>query len=624
MAAAITEAMAVWAPPPKLTVSEWADQNRILSPETSAEPGKWNTARAEYLRGFMDAANEPETETVVAMFASQTGKTSAIENVIGYHVDQDPSPILMVVPTLDLAEVFSKDRLAPMIRDTKVLNGKIADARARDSDNTLLHKRFAGGQLGLAGANSPASLASRPIRILIGDEIDRYPPSAGTEGDPVSLARKRTTNFWNRKIFLISSPTIKTMSRIETAYEESDQRRYWVPCPHCQEPQTLKWKQVRWPTGKPETAQYMCPHCGALWSDSERWRAIEKGEWRAERPFNGTAGFHLNGIYSPWIELGVAACDFLNAKPHPERLKVWVNTFLAETWEEDAEKLDPQVLAGRLENWKKPPVEIMVITAGVDLQDDRVEVELVGWGPGEESWSLEHKVIYGDPSAPFLWQQLDECLLQRFRIVDGRELPISAVCVDTGGHYTQAAYSFCKMRWNRRVYAIKGKAGAGHPVWPKRASKNNKARVNLFLIGVDAAKDMVIARLKVAEPGPGYCHFPADRDAEYFRQLTAEKVVRKYVKGFETRIYEKDPNSRNEALDMRVYAYAALMALNVSWGRVQAAAAEAQVAQKNLFSERKPPPEYNVPIGVLQPSGPAASGAQTSTRPVSRSNWMTR
>lgn len=627
--------MTVWAPPPKLTVSQWADSRRMLSPESSAEPGRWDTARAEYLRGFMDAVSDPEVETVVGEFASQTGKTSAVENVIGFHVDQDPAPILVVLPTLELAESFSKDRLAPMVRDTEVLAEKIGDPRSRDGDNTLLHKRFVGGHVTIAGANSPSSLASRPIRLLICDEVDRYPPSAGTEGDPVALATKRTARFWNRKIVLISSPGTKGQSRIDAAYQESDQRRYHVPCPACGAFQWLRWAQVRWEAGRPETARYVCEHCNAGWSDMQRWRAVGMGEWRATAPFKGVAGFQLSELYATWADATLAKMvrAFLEAKPHVERLKVWINTSLAETWEEDAERVDAETLETRGEAWTRAPAGVLVCAAGVDVQDDRIEIENVGWGVGEESWSLDHKVLYGDPSGPFVWQQLDDYLLTRIKTEDGRELPISAACVDTGGHHTQAAYNFCRPRFNRRVYAIKGMGGPGRPVWPKRASKNNKGRVNLFLVGVDAAKDMVLSRLKTTEAGPGYCHFPQGREPAYFRQLTAERVVTKHVKGFPVRTYVKDAGARNEALDLRVYAYAALTALNVNWGRVQAAAAEAKVRQPDLLrSERKPPPEYDVPATRPLPAEresapeprPAPPPAARRPRQAVRSGWAYR
>ncbi|MEM9681651.1 MAG: terminase gpA endonuclease subunit, partial [Pseudomonadota bacterium] len=290
----------------------------------------------------------------------------------------------------------------------------------------------------------------------------------------------------------------------------------------------------------------------------------------------------------------------------------FVNTQLAEVWEQDAESVDHHALENRVEEWELPPKPILVVTAGVDVQDDRVEVEKVGWALGEESWSIEHKIKYGDPSGSELWKELDEYLLEMFEVEGRGQVATSATCVDTGGHYTQAAYAFCKPRFRRRVYAIKGIGEAGRPVWPKRASKNNSGGVNLFLVGVNAAKDMIFSRLKLDKPGPGYCHFPVGRDGEYFRQMTAEKVVTHYVKGFPTRIYQKDPSVRNEALDLRVYAYAALQALNVNWGLLAK-----HMEQRAETSRPEPQPRRS------QPQTPAAQQANTGRR-VIKSNFMQR
>lgn len=604
-------------PPPKLTVSEWSDTERKLSAEASAEPGQWITARNEPMRGVMDAVSDRSVHTVVIMSSAQVGKTETCLNIIGYFIDHEPSPLLLLQPTLQMSEAFSKDRLAPMLRDTPALRGKVKDPRARDSGNTLLHKTFPGGHITLAGANSPASLASRPIRIVLADEVDRYPPSAGTEGDPVSLARKRSTTFWNRKTILTSTPTVKGISRIESEWEVSDKRRYFVRCEDCGEAQHLVWAQVQWPEGKPADAAYVCEHCGSIWDDTTRWRVLRKGEWEATAPFNGTAGFHLNEIYSPWVRLGDMATAFLNAKRSPETLKTWVNTSLGETWEEDSEKVDGHALMGRLEEWDRAPNDVLVVTCGVDVQDDRLEIERVGWGTEEESWSLEHRIIYGDPSAPELWAELDDYLLTKTIRQDGSELPVHGTAVDSGGHHTQAVYKFVKDRFRRRVYAIKGMAGAGRPVWPKRASKNNKGRVNLFLIGVDSAKDAVYARLKIREPGPGFCHFPKGREPAYFEQLTAEVVQTKYVKGFPTRVYILPGGRRNEALDIRVYAYAALQSLNVRWGHLLAA------------QSRPPPPKPDKPPVEAEPirddQTPAPEAGvfrRPRGRAVRRSSWM--
>lgn len=551
-------------PPPKLTVSEWADTYRQLSSESSAEAGKWSTSRAEYQRGMMDAVSDPDIETVVLMTGAQIGKTELINNVVGFHIHQDPAPMLVVQPTLEMAQTWSKDRLAPAIRDTSVLFDKIGDPRSRDSGNTTLHKVFSGGHVTACGANSPSSLASRPCRIILCDEVDRYPLSAGSEGDPVGLAKRRSATFWNRKIILVSTPTEKGHSRIEAAYEESDKRKYYVPCPDCGEHQVLKWANVRWDEAKPQTAEYMCDHCGVTWTDAKRFQAIRYGEWRATSVGDGkTAGFHLSGLYSPWTPLEDSVRDFLASKRDPMRLKTWVNTFLGETWEEQGERLDEYDLMDRREDWGDTlPEESVMLTCGVDTQDDRLEYEIVAWGRGEESWSIAYGALYGDPSTSELWNRLDSVLQQKFEHPVYGEMIIRATCVDSGGHYTQQVYNYCKLRAGRRVFAIKGVGGEGKPI-AGRPTKNNIGKINLFPVGVDTAKELVYARLKMTDEGDGYCHFPADRGEEYFRMLTAEKKVTKYFKG-RPRMEWVKIRTRNEALDCRVYATAALAILNVN------------------------------------------------------------
>lgn len=544
--------MAVWAPPPTLTVSQWADLYRRLSPEASAEPGQWRTDRAPYLRGVMDAVSDPSVETVVVMSSAQVGKTEVISNVIGYHVHQDPSPILAVMPTLELAEAYSKDRLAPMVRDTAALAALIADARSRDSGNTLLHKRFPGGHITLAGSNSPASLASRPVRLVLCDEVDRFPVSAGTEGDPVNLARKRATTFWNRKFILTSTPTIKGASRIEAAFEASDQRRYHVPCPHCEALQPLAWKQLRWPQDNPGAARYVCVECGAEIDHARKLWMLERGDWVAEAPFRGTAGFHLSELYSPWRSWGQMAQDFLDAKRLPETLKTWINTALGEPWEEDGEAVDDTGLLARREAYtlEEPPPGLRVVVAGVDVQADRLETTFVG-AAGEELWVLGHLVLWGSPTEALVWRDLDAALSARYG-----PYAVAGAAIDSGGHHTSQVYAFARQRLARRVYAVKGVAGMGRPL-ASRGSKVGREQARLFMVGVDTAKELLMGRLKVAEPGPGYIHFAGDLDEEWFAQLAAEKAVRRSVKG-QLRIEWVKQRPRNEALDCVVYALAAL------------------------------------------------------------------
>lgn len=537
----------------------------MLSRESSAEPGKWMTSRAEYQRGIMDAGSDPRVETVIVMSAAQVGKTEILNNVIGFYIQHDPSPILLVQPTLEMAEAWSKDRLAPMIRDTPSLQGKVRDPRSRDSNNTLLHKVFPGGHITTCGANSPASLASRPIRVVGCDEVDRYPASAGPEGDPLALVKKRTATFWNRKVFLMSTPTVKGASRIEVAYQASDQRLYFVPCPHCGRRQVLRWAHVRWEPGDPETARYECEACGQPWNEAQRLDAIRHGGWVATATSHGIAGFHLPGLYSPWVSLAEAVREFLEAKKLPETLRVWVNTYLGETWEDQGEQVDDVGLYDRREDYETDvPRSVVVLTAGVDVQDDRLECELVGWGRYEESWSLDYRVFHGDPAGFDVWRDLDVFLTSRWTHPDGRALKIATAFVDSGGHHTQAVYSFCKPREALRIYACKGVGGEGRPLIG-RPSKNNKGKIKLFALGVDTAKELIYARLKIKEQGPGYCHFPKRYDEEYFRQITAEKVITRYHRGFAKRVWEKKGRMiRNEALDCRVYALAAFALLGTN------------------------------------------------------------
>lgn len=544
------------APPPDLTVSEWADENRRLSSEASAEPGRWKTSRAPYQRDILDAVNDPSCEMVVVMSSAQVGKTELLLNTIGYFADYDPAPILLLQPTLEMAQTFSKDRLAPMVRDTPALRGKISESKARDSGNTILHKRFPGGHITMAGANSPSSLASRPIRILLADEVDRFPVSAGTEGDPFNLAKKRTTTFWNKKILAVSTPTVKGASRIEALYADSTQEHYQLPCPECGHYQRLTWSQIDFDTGC-----YACNHCGAL-SDQHQWLS-GTGLWIAQAEHNTCRGFHLNELVSPWRRWEQVIADFREAKKAPDTLKVWVNTSLGETWEEEGDGVEHHVLYQRREHYRHDvPEGAVVLTCAVDVQDDRFEIEVEGWGEGEENWRIELRILRGDPSRPEIWQQLSDFLGTTYEHASGTRLNIACTVIDSGGHFTQEVYKFVRPREGRRVYAIKGKGGAGMPI-VGRPSRSNLGKVQLFSVGTDTAKEIVLARLKVCEPGAGYVHFPI-RDGfeeEYFMQLTAEQCVTSFVQGRPVRKWIKT-RKRNEAFDLAVYNTAALYILN--------------------------------------------------------------
>lgn len=536
----------------------------------------------------MDACSDPAVETVVVMSSAQVGKTTFIKAVIGYHVDQDPAPILLLNPTLEMAQAFSKDRLAPMLRDTPCLAGKIADPKSRDSGNTLLHKRFATGHITLAGANSPASLANRPIRVLLCDEVDRYPPSAGTEGDPVNLAFKRTNNFWNRKRILTSTPTLKNLSRIERAYDQSDQRHYHVPCPRCGGFQTLRWANVKWEDGKPEEAHYTCEHCGSAITDPDKIKMLREGEWRAGAEFNGTAGFHLNELYSPWRTFGEVAADFLAVKDNPQTLKTWVNTSLGETWEEDA---------GARPDWvgiktRAEPYEILTVprgglllTAGVDVQMDRLAVTIKAWGRGEESWLVYWGELYGDTALWDVWMELDGLMTRSYLHPSGAELHITSAGIDSG-FQTQTVYSYCRGR-GPRVFAAKGMNITGKPVIgrPSIQEVNYRGKlisrgVQLWPIGSDAAKRQIYGRIKLSGAGPGVMHYPIGLEDEYYEQLTAEKLVTKYRHGVPYQEWYR-ARPRNEAIDCEVLAYAAACRAGIArmnWSKLEKAMAEISVS----------------------------------------------
>jgi phage terminase large subunit GpA-like protein len=556
--------MKVLQPPPKLTVSEWADRERRLDSQSSAEPGKWHTARAEYQRGIMDACSDPSIQEIVVMAGAQLGKSEALLNIIGYYIDNDPAPILMIQPSLDMAQSFSKDRIANgLLQSSPCLKGKVQSPRARDSGNTTLHKIFPGGSISLVGANSPSGLASRPIRLVLFDEVDRYPTSAGSEGDPISLARKRSSTFWNRKIVMVSTPTNKDASRIEDAFEKSDKRFYYIPCKHCGHKQKLVWANVRWVDDDPDTAAYMCEECNVLWSESDRRGSVKDGEWVITEPDRKVAGFSISGLYSPWTPSSDGVREFLTVKKNPEQLRVWINTYLGETWEDEGETVDELSLAERREDYNGfIPEEVIFITCGVDVQDNRLELSVVGWGIDDESWVIEHQTLYGDPSTPQLWSALDSQIFKTYQTYDDRTLPIRGTCIDSGGHFTNSVYQYCKKNAGRRVFAIKGVGGEGRAIVSK-PSKNNVAKCPLFPIGVDTTKDLLFARMRIAEMGAGYIHFSDVLTDEYFRQLTAEKIVTRIHRGFKKRLFQKI-RPRNEALDCFVYAIAAYAILGIN------------------------------------------------------------
>lgn len=519
------------------------------------------------------------------MWASQTTKTTLLENVLGYFVAAEPSPILLVQPSVEMAQAWSKERFNATCRDTPVLRELVTEQKSRDSGNTIQLKTFPGGNLAIIGSNAPSGLAGRPRRVVLLDEVDRYPASAGTEGDPVALAVRRTESFWNSVIYLTSTPTNKHTSRIEKAFEETDKRKWFVPCPACEHWQPLAWAQVQWDKDKPETARYVCEKCEARWTDAQRVAAIKSGQWRATAPFNGKRGYFLNGIYSPFkakrgfaSRLHQMAQEFLEAKHGgTEQLKTWTNTFLAETWEDAAEVIEPTALFNRCEEYTPEtlPNTIAFIGGGADVQKDRIELELVGLGDDDETWGVNVVILSGDTERPEVWALLGNELKRKFKRADGVEVPISAIAIDF--HFRPDVVK--RFAWSHgtgcMVVPVIG-IGSAQPALTQHRTTQAGFRYNS--VATDQAKDIVYSRLRLDERGPRFMHFPRGfgYDDQWFRQLTCERPVIKYNKGFPKRVYEKASGARNEALDMRVYWLALVDILRPNVGVLRAKLKQAE------------------------------------------------
>lgn len=568
------------APPDPITVTQWADEHRVLSPEDSAEPGPWRTSRSPFQKEIMDAVTDPQVEAVVMMMGSQLGKTALQLNVIGYYTGHDPSPIMMVQPDLGVGKDFSNDRLTPMYRDSPQLSKLFGKGKSRDSRNTIYYKSFKGGRINIAGSNAPASLASKPIRILLADEIDRFAKSAGTEGSPLDLAIKRTTTFHNRKMIFVSTPTIKGHSEIEKLYEDSTQERLHFMCPSCDELQTLQWAQIKYEYDE-ETSQctevhHACKKCGAMHEEHE-WKRdyANRTKWIAGKKHATTRGFHLSALAATinytWK---MAVKEWVTAnKKGKQALKVFVNTVLAETWEEEGQKLEHEILLNRREMYQaRVPEGVRYITAAVDTQDTRFEIDVVGWGKGYSSWRIQRHVIVGDLNQPQPWQELDEFLSRTWRDEYGRGFRPVRTLIDSGGHFTLKVYKFCKPRQGRNIYALKGEEKGDGQETPllNGISTNNVPKATVVRVGVSEGKSIVFASLSL-EPGkPGSCRFPLPHpdnpdpfvyDEEYFQQLTAEQLVTRYKEGKPYTAWVQT-RARNEALDLAVYNRAAIEMIN--------------------------------------------------------------
>lgn len=581
-----------YTPPADLTVSEWAEANRVLSRENSAEAGPWRNARTPYLVEIMDAFTDPKVEKISLVASSQVGKSELELNIIGYIIDQDPGSILYIQPTVDDAKKFSRLRIAPMIRDSPTLRKKVADVKSRDSGNTMLQKSFPGGMLTIVGSNSASGLASTPAKYVLGDERDRWALSAGTEGDPWGLAEARTITFYNSKMVDVSTPTDKETSPIAKSFNGGTRERWCHKCPHCGEYSNIVFDDIKFEfetIGHGRKKDYdvtsiawCCPGCGCL--SSEETMRKQPAKWIAENPDayqKGHRSFWLNAFSSPWQGWAKVVYSFLVARKDPERLKVVYNTMLGELWEDRGDLEDEDTMLGRREDYGTredgSPIElpdgVLVLTCGVDTQDDRLEYEVVGHGHYGETWGIKKGIIMGDPAYDEPWLRLDDVIDHVYRFGNGRGLTISMTFVDSGGHKTQHVYKQCRSRLHRRVFAIKGQGGDGVP-FTKPPTKvkivvNGKAigQTWLYSIGVDAGKAEIMGSLKVQEAGAKYSHFPKGEDRGYdmafFNGLLSEKLVMKSERGRTRWAWVKLPgHERNEALDCRNYALAAFRTLD--------------------------------------------------------------
>ena len=597
--ATYSRAVRGFAPPEDLTVSEWADRYRRLSPESSAEAGPWRTSRTPYLKEPMDAFTDPAVRRIVIVAGSQIGKTECELNCLAYIMDQDPGTVLFVQPTLEDAKKFSKLRVEPMVRDCPRLRRKVHNVeRGQKGSKTVLQKSFPGGMLMMVGSNAASALASTPARYIIGDERDRWALSAGREGDPWKLAEARQTTFYNAKSIEVSTPTVKGASNIETAYASGTQERWVTRCPECGEWHDIVFDDIRFDfeservngrkvyrlKGEPE---WLCPSCGCL--VSERRMREAPSRWRADNPAalesTHTRSFWLNAFCSPWTPWSKVCLSFLESRDDPQRLQVVYNTLFGRLWEDRGDLVgEDEMLARREDYGTRPdgtPVELpdgaLVVTVGVDVQDTRLEYEVVGHGRWGETWGVEKGVIIGRPDADEVWERLDGVVDHVWRYRDGMGVRASVTCVDSGGHYTQEVYERCRERQPRRVFAIKGKGGESVPytsVPTQVAIRDRRRKCWLYTIGVDAGKSQIMASLKVQEPGPKYCHFPRGRgyDEAYFFGLLSERLVLSTTPTGNRWRWEKIPgHERNEALDCRNYALAGLELLNPDWDAIERA-----------------------------------------------------
>lgn len=614
------------APDPTLTVSQWSDRHRILSSRAASEAGPYRTGRTPYMRAIMDALS-PSNPAVRVVFAksAQVGATEVGNNWIGFCVHRVPSPILAVQPTVDMAKRLSQQRLDPLFEDSPVLRELIAPSRARDSGNTILLKKFKGGQLILAGANSAVGLRSMPARMVFLDEVDAYPGDVDDEGDPITLAEARTLSFGHRKkLFLASTPTVKGLSRIEREYEASDQQRYHIPCPHCGALQHLVFERLRWQWGRPEEVAYQCLHCDEFIEERHKteFMAEENGaQWIATASPEqidaarraGIVGFHINGLYSPlgWLSWSDIARQWEGAQGDDSKLKAFKNTILGETWQEKGEAPDWERLYERREQDRRfgiVPMGALVLTAGVDVQRDRIEVSVWGWGRDLESWLIDHIVLYGDTAEEEVWDELADLIGRTWPHESGVDMVLSRMVVDSGDQ-TNLVYSWVRSVGQANVIAIKGVEGfdraspVSGPTYVDVTINGKRLRrgIKLWTVSGPVFKSETYRFLRLSVPTDealaegarwpkGFMHLPGTTSAEMVKQLVAEQLMTTKTKKGYTKLEWHKVRERNEVLDCRVYARAGAWLMGMDrWDEAQWATLEAQILpESDPYKEAKP------------------------------------
>lgn len=569
---------------PKLLTSEWAEKYRNLPPDGSSAPGPWRNDRAPYLVEIMDALSVSSRATdVVFAKGSQIGATEGALTWLMYLMDYVGGPILALQPTDANASEWSKQRIGPSLELCRKLKHKLRPRKSRDSDSTIFEKGFLGGRLFISGANTPNALASKPIGNLYCDEIDRWPRDVGGNGDPVAQVKRRTATYKRAKRFFTSSPVLMSTSRIWPMYLDSDQRVYEVPCPHCGHYQEITFDKLVWNREDPGAVHMACEQCAEAIEEYCKTEMLARGKWRAKNPGHWRVGFHLSALYSPlgWFSWAEVIRDFIEAEGDVVKMQVFVNTILGLPWEEDSESIAEEYLKRRAETYNAQiPDGVLNLTMAVDVQDNRLVYEIVGWGEGEESWGIEYREIMGNPGVlesrdtrnPSVWQQLDLIRRSYFSCADGYEMRPDRVFVDSGGSFTDTVYEYTKKHQSEGVFSIKGGSQHSRPLLNK-PSRGGKIQARLFVLGVDKGKELVFGRLKIDMPGPGYCHFPDDENrgynGNYYAGLISEKKKQVRRNGRNITVWELPRGAHNEPFDLRVYNTAAERHFAPNWERLK-------------------------------------------------------